>query len=287
MERNSLVSVIIPVFNVRPYLAEALDSVLHQTYEDLEIIIIDDGSTDGSSEVCAAYAEKDARIRLIRTKNRGLSAARNTGLDCMMGEFVAFLDSDDAFHPDYIRIMRETMIREKADVVLCKYAFHYETEHMRQTGREKICPPIKQGGYERDDALRALVENELGHTVWNRLYSSDLWRTVRFPEGHVYEDIDTTYRILDRCHTVYVVDMTLYLKRKHKRSITETWTEEHVRDWLRSRSHLESYVQAHTLGIFTADHEKVLRYTRLRALIRGYIHYSGKTGRTEKNSVTS
>ena len=282
MNRNSLVSVIIPVYNVRPYLAEALDSVLYQTYGDLEIIIIDDGSTDGSGEVCAAYAEKDARIRLIHTENRGLSAARNKGLDCMTGEAVAFLDPDDAFQPDYIRIMRESMIRENADVVLCKYAFHYETGNMRQTGREKICPSIKEGGYGRDDALRALVENKLGHTVWNKLYSSDLWCTVRYPEGHVYEDIDTTYRILDLCHKVYVVDLPLYLKRQHRESITATWPKEHVQDWMQSRSHLESYVQAHTPGIFTSEHEQILRYTRLRALIRSYIHYSRENGESGK-----
>ena len=94
---NELVSVIIPVFNVRPYLEEALDSVIHQSYENLEIIIINDGSNDGSGEICDEYAVKDKRIRVIHQENRGLSAARNAGLDCMTGDYVAFLDPDDAY----------------------------------------------------------------------------------------------------------------------------------------------------------------------------------------------
>lgn len=97
---------------VSPYLPEALDSVIHQTYKNLEIIIIDDGSTDGSGRICDEYAGKDCRIRLIHQENKGLSAARNAGLNIMTGDVIAFLDSDDAYHPEYIEIMLAAMNRE-------------------------------------------------------------------------------------------------------------------------------------------------------------------------------
>ena len=98
---NSLVSVIIPVYNVKPYLKEALDSVVQQTYRKLEIIIVDDGSTDGSDKICDMYRQ-DTRVTVVHQENRGLSNARNTGMSMMKGDVVAFLDSDDAYYPDMI-----------------------------------------------------------------------------------------------------------------------------------------------------------------------------------------
>lgn len=108
---SPLVSVIVPVYNVKPYLNEALDSVINQTYRNQEIILIDDGSTDGSGEICDEYATRDNRIKVIHQTNQGLSAARNAGLDIMHGSVISFLDSDDAFHPQMIEIMLHEMIQ--------------------------------------------------------------------------------------------------------------------------------------------------------------------------------
>ena len=108
-----LVSVIVPVYNVLPYLRESLESVINQTYEDLEIIIVDDGSTDGSDVVCEEYA-KDSRVKVIHQKNHGLSAARNVGLDLARGDYIAFLDSDDVYLPDMIQTMVEGIKKSRA-----------------------------------------------------------------------------------------------------------------------------------------------------------------------------
>ena len=122
MEIGGLVTIIIPVYNTAPYLLEALDSVIQQDYSNLEIIIIDDGSTDGSEKICDIYAEKDSRIRVIHQENKGLSCARNTGLDIMSGDSVAFLDSDDVLHPTYVKTMVAAMCRKKTDLVVCRYS---------------------------------------------------------------------------------------------------------------------------------------------------------------------
>ncbi len=120
MRNDALISIVIPVYNVRPYLAEALDSVIHQTYANLEILLVDDGSTDGSGEICDEYASKDPRIRVIHQENKGLSASRNAGLDRMRGESVAFLAPDDAFDPCFIEKLAAALNREQADLAMCK-----------------------------------------------------------------------------------------------------------------------------------------------------------------------
>ena len=127
MRGSGLISIIIPVFNVRPYLETALESVIRQTYSHLEIIVIDDGSADGSGVICDEFAKRDERIKVIHQENRGLSSARNTGIDMMSGDAVAFLDPDDSYHPDYIKAMAEAMERENADIVVAlpKLCYHF------------------------------------------------------------------------------------------------------------------------------------------------------------------
>ncbi len=125
---EALVSVIIPVYNVRLYLREALDSVLAQTYRNLEILVVDDGSDDRSEAICDEYAEKDARIAVIHQKNKGLSGARNTGLDIVRGDFIAFLDSDDAYCPNMLRMMVDVAQQSGTDLVECNFGI-YHTKH--------------------------------------------------------------------------------------------------------------------------------------------------------------
>lgn len=276
MAGESLVSVIIPVFNVYPYLAEALDSVLQQTYKHLEIIVVDDGSTDGSEALCDAYAEKDKRILVVHQENRGLSSARNTGLDRMNGDMLVFLDSDDAYHPDYIGAMMEAMIREKADLVVCKYTRLNTTGRMILTGREKIIPQIDQALYERADALCALADGSINVGVWNKLYKRELWEAVRFPAGHVYEDADVTYQIFDRCKTVYALNKLLYLYRNRPESITRTFSWKNISDRTLAWSHFNSFIEGNIPGIFNEKHLQNRRQLFIKWMIRLYILCSGE-----------
>ncbi len=275
MVSSSLVSVIVPVYNVRLYLAEALDSILNQTYNDIEVIIINDGSTDGSAEICAAYAEQDNRICLIHQANKGLSSARNVGLNVMTGDIVAFLDSDDAYSPDYLNLMIKAMICEKADLVVCKYTNHYTNDKMILTGNERALPLATEGGYDRTQALCAYLEGNINTAVWNKIYKRYLWEHIRFPDERVYEDIDTTYKVLDLCKKVYVVNTPLYLYRQRPESITNTHTWENSRDKLLAYSHFKEYVESNTPMVFSNQQSQRVRQKYLEYMIRFYIRLLG------------
>lgn len=275
MERGMLVSVIVPVFNVESYLAEALDSVICQTYTNLEIIVIDDGSTDGSGRICDEYAGKDRRIRVIHQENRGLSAARNAGLDVMKGETVSFLDSDDAYYPEFIETMMTAMIRENAEIVTCKNSIQRTTGKMTGSRDEKIYPLIQPGVYDRAETLRALADEQINHSVWNKLYRKELWSGIRFPEGSVYEDIAITYRLIDRSRKICVLDLPLYMYRKRPGSISNVKSAKNISDYFVARSQFEQFIQANIPGIFTDEQLNWFRRQGLRRRIVRYIHYSG------------
>ena len=275
-----LVSVIVPVYNVRPYLEEALDSALQQTYRNLEILVIDDGSTDGSGDVCDQYALRDERIRVIHQPNRGLSAARNTGLDKMTGQVVAFLDSDDALHPDMIRHMIDTMVRENAEIVVCGHTTAYTTESMttQSLAHKKVSTFLPaRGTLDRICALRARVDGRIPAMAWDKLYREKVWRSIRFPEGHVFEDIDTIYKVIDRSETVCMLDEALYLYRKRPESITMTISVNHIRDLALSFEHLEAFVFERIPEIYSKEHLKQVRIENIKYLITMYAVLPSRT----------
>lgn len=276
MRDSGLISIIIPVFNVRPYLEKALESVIRQTYSHLEIIVIDDGSTDGSGVICDEFARRDDRIKVIHQENRGLSSARNAGLDIMTGDAVAFLDPDDSYHPDYIKVMAEAMERENADIVVCKYTVHYSDKPAIHIRKEKVRPSGKGGMYRRNEALRALVDGNVGVNVWSKLYRRRLWYNIRFPDGHNYEDIDTTFRLFDICNSVMVLDQLLYYQQRRSGSITDTVSKSNLRDYTLARSHFEEYVSVNTPEVFSFEQLKRVRRVTVNGMLTGYAKGSGK-----------
>lgn len=277
MENKELVSVIIPVFNVKPYLKEALDSVIYQTYENLEIIIVDDGSTDGSGEICDEYAVKDKRIQVLHQENKGLSNARNVGLDMMTSKFVVFLDPDDAYDVSFIEKMMSAITREKVDLIVCKYTVQHTTGLLKCENKEKSAPSIEAGVYGRVSALQALTDGMINVSVWNKLYRRDLWKNIRFPEGHVYEDLDTMFKIFDICGEICVINHALYFHRKRPESITDTISMENINDRILACIHFETFVKEHIPEIFTSYHLNKRYRSRLIGMITTYIHYSNKT----------
>lgn len=258
-----LVSVIIPVFNVAPYLREALDSVVNQTYHHLEIIIVDDDSNDGSGLICDEYCS-DPRVQVIHQAHRGVANARNTGLDRATGDYIAFLDPDDAYHPDFIRQMLEAI--KGADIAVCQYEIHQLTLDSR--GWSALT--AKAGFYDRKKALRALVDHTFNIGVVNKLYRKDLWEHIRFPNGQNYEDVITTCRVFDLCNRLYFLDQSLYLRRIRPGSITQTISKKNSLDRSLSYDQRVAFVEAHYPEVFSKKDIIKMRQARLSAKIVAY-----------------
>ena len=233
---------------------EALDSVVSQTYTNLEIIIVDDGSTDGSDDICDEY-QKDPRVIVIHKKNGGLSDARNVGLDRASGEYIVFLDSDDAYFPVTVETLLNAVTENDADISICRIGL-YET-----TGNMTDQEPFRIHGYEKalltsEQALNLLVTKKIGSTAWDKMYKASLWEGIRFPEGHVYEDTRTTYRVFQKAQRIQTIPDVLCRYRIHDNGITRTPSPGNIRDHLIARDELGSFVSANTPGIFTRETEK-------------------------------
>ena len=265
-----LVSVIIPVYNVRLYLEEALDSVVHQTYRNLEIILVDDGSDDGSGETCGRYAERDSRIRVIRRDHQGPGAARNAALNVMRGEYVAFLDADDAFLPEMIETLLTALEREQADMAVCRYAECNTEKRLDPAEAGEAKPTVPPGVYTRDDYLRAMMEDDLSAYLWNRLYRAEIWKEIRFPAGRVFEDVAVAARIYGKAARVAVLPEMLVLYRRHRTSITQTESVQNFRDRLAAFAEFDAFMEQNTPGIFSAEQLQNTRRARLEMFLWRY-----------------
>lgn len=250
MSGDVLVSVIIPVYNVKEYLREAINSVINQTYINLEIIIIDDGSTDGSGAICDEY--DDLRIKVFHQPNGGLSNARNTGLNNMSGDIVAFLDSDDYLYPHMIQTMIDELRKKNADIVICNFDWE---------GRKSSQHP---GLYSSISALKQLVKGRLETAVWNKIYKAELWKDIRFPEGHVFEGTRTTYKLIEKAKSIWIISDRLMFHRIRPGSITQTRSINNEKDKLLAAHEFEVYVRSKTPEIFTK--EELDRYLERRFL---------------------
>lgn len=191
MMQNTKVSVIIPVYNVEPYIKKSVDSVLTQTYKNLEIILVDDGSTDDSGKICDEYAKQDDRIQVIHQKNGGLSAARNAGLKIMTGDLIGFLDSDDWIDSDFFEILVQKQVETNADIVIIGYKYVYEKDGKIITSND----PLVNQSYNKEEALIALAKGKIESHVWDRIFKKQLFDGIEFPEGRNYEDVSIMYRL--------------------------------------------------------------------------------------------
>lgn len=209
-----MISVIVPVYNVEPYLRKCLDSIVNQTYRDLEILVIDDGSTDGSGKICDEYAEYDERIRVFHTVNRGLSAARNLGLDNVTGDWIGFVDSDDWIDPDMYELLLKRALETGADVVECGYFKEYSNMTIKT-----IHTKAKRTGKA---AVQALLNGEQSTDVWSKLWNKTCFESIRYTEGRVFEDVAITYRLFLISNYDVYIDETKYHWLQRKNSLSKS-----------------------------------------------------------------
>lgn len=215
-----LISVIIPVYKVEQYLRQCVDSVAGQTHKHLEILLINDGSPDGSGAICEEYALRDPRVQVIHQCNQGLSAARNTGLDAATGEYLAFVDSDDWIEPDMLAALLAGLVEHGADIAGC--APIPEVEDGIAVQFQFLCVDATALLLGREDALSELLrDRRLRNFSWSYLYRADLFGGVRFPHGKRFEDIHTTYQLFMKANTIVSLPIAKYHYRIRKGSITQ------------------------------------------------------------------
>lgn len=211
-----MISIIVPVYKVEPYLRQCVDSILNQTYRDIEVLLIDDGSPDRCGEICDEYAKKDQRIRVFHTENKGLSAARNLGLREAKGEYIGFVDSDDWIEPDMYEVLLKRMQETGADISVCSF-------WLENTGTKEASDYAK-AIYVGKESLRALVDGQLSNYVWNKLYCKTIFQTLVFPCGRNHEDIASMHLIINQAKSIAVLGATKYHYRIRNESITKTYT---------------------------------------------------------------
>ena len=249
-----LISVIVPVYNVENYLDQCMESIVGQTYPHLEILMVDDGSTDNSGTLCDQWAERDQRIRVIHQENGGLSAARNTALDAMSGELVIMVDSDDVLHPDAVSILLQAIQAHHADVAIGSFVVF--------DGKDVNWPTITNEKtvrhYDSQAALKAIYyQDKLTNSSCWRLFKASLFNDVRYPVGKYYEDLAIVYPLYKKCSLVVGIDDAVYGYRQRNDSILGRFSLKRA-DVLDICEQLERQVQTEDVELLHAVRSRLL-----------------------------
>ena len=220
-----LVTVIIPVYNVKSYISKCITSVEEQSYKNLEIILVDDGSDDGSFSICKEFSKKDSRIKLYHTKNLGLSHARNVGLDHASGKYIVFVDSDDYIHKNMIHIMMDKT--EDADLVICNYK-RVPDGSSEEIPQDAKC--LKEDNWDSEQFWKSYYLKHLNTfccVAWNKLYKRELFQNIRYPVNRIHEDEYIISDIVSRCKKIKVINDSLYYYVQRRDSIMHSPHQEY------------------------------------------------------------
>lgn len=200
-----VVTIVVPVYNVEEELNRCVESLVGQTISDLQVILVDDGSTDSSGELCDAWADRDSRICVIHKQNGGLSSARNAGIDVAEGKYLGFVDSDDFIEPDMYETLLAGMVDDEVSMVTCgRYV------HMGDTVKNEYSTPKVMRFNSADAMKETLLGNIIDVSAWDKLYRRELFDEIRYPYGRISEDAAIILQLLDRCSDVVHVGKCLY-----------------------------------------------------------------------------
>lgn len=239
-----LISIIVPIYKVEPYLRKCVDSILAQTYRNLEIILVDDGSPDGCGAICDEYAVKDPRIRVIHKKNGGLSDARNAGLDICTGKYIAFVDSDDWIEPHMYQTLLALLEHFGADM-----AFGGVADDLEQDGTVRTVKTSDYGSPPfAEDKIAAMRRYFHGSwAAWDKLYKAELFDSIRYPVGEINEDEAIVLHLLKKCDKVCYTNEVLYhyMRRQNGASITTSSFSAKKLAWPKHCADNLAYIQAH------------------------------------------
>ena len=213
---NPLISIIVPCYKVEQYLPKCVDSIISQSYKNLEIWLVDDGSPDKCGQICDEFAKKDRRVKVIHKENGGLSDARNVALDIISGDYVFFVDSDDYLEIDAINLLCTNALKCDADIVVGNYNFVYEFSNVYK----KAFAINEIIELNRDEALKSLLyQKKMETSAWGKLYRKCLFDDIRFPKGKLFEDICTTYKTFLHSEKIVLLPNVVYNYLIRKNSI--------------------------------------------------------------------
>lgn len=207
MEDNALISIIVPVYKVEQYLPKCIDSLLVQTYDHFEVLLIDDGSPDNCPEICDRYAAQDARVRVFHKQNGGQSSARNLGLDHSRGEYIAFVDSDDYVSPFYLERLYQRITADKTDFAVCGYQEVEQSvhDHPKTITRDDGVVGQENAWYWETEGFYMLAV-----ALWNKLFKAELWKELRLVDGKYAEDSFAFTYYMKHAKTVSIISEPLY-----------------------------------------------------------------------------
>lgn len=209
-----MISIVVPVYNTAPYLSSCLDSILCQTVTDWELILVDDGSTDGSGAICDEYAAKDSRIQVLHQANQGPAKARNLGIAKSQGELIAFIDSDDLLHVQYLEQLIETMQKEDCDIVFAPYVLQGEEDRARFTPQrltEALPKKFNVKSFSGREAIESMLYQQEVNSSPIKLYRREVLSAETFPEQFVaYEDLYAMLGLYANCKKICWVDLPIY-----------------------------------------------------------------------------
>lgn len=219
------ISVIIPVYNVEKYLVSNINSLVTQTLDNLELIYIDDGSTDGSLEILTKYQEKYKNMKVIHQENSGVSVARNKGLAVATGDYIAFVDPDDCISKYMFEKLYSAINSTKADIVTCKFMTFTKVPKFKLSSNSRI--------YNKNDAIKMLLEGkELSNFLWDKLYKRNLFNDIKFREGKIFEDLDVMYKIIDKSKKICIIDDVLYGYYQRSDSYVHKFDDSYINNYI-------------------------------------------------------
>ena len=217
-----MISVIVPIYKVEPYLSQCIDSILKQTYTDFEVLLIDDGSPDRCGLICDEYAKKDTRIRVFHNENEGISSARNCGLDMAKGELISFIDPDDWVEPTMFECLQEALVRYDADISAGGFVFEQEKQKIQM---------FETAVYGPNEILEALTLQKVNNHMWNKLYRKELFNSVRFPFSRTYEDYFVMHLVVCSARRTVTIPDLVYHYRIREESVVKTDSISHLIDY--------------------------------------------------------
>lgn len=243
---DAVISVIVPVYKVEEYLNECIASIASQTYSNLEIILVDDGSPDSCPQMCDRWAQKDRRIRVIHKTNGGLSDARNVGIDAAAGDYIAFVDSDDFIRPDMLEKLMNALIRTGSDIAVCGI------QNVGQSTSVWGCQSFV--GTPEEIFEKLYDDTRYPVATWNKLYHRSCWHDLRFPVGKICEDAFTTYRLIHGAKRIVMIPEALYCYRIRPQSImTSAFTVRRMDEeeaWRLNHRFIEQHYPRHRKAAF-------------------------------------